>query len=93
MGLVMFGMIGQLGPIVGVRLYPKHDAPLYHRGQIVCAGMLFGGAFLSAMLTIYLRWANKKRDEKYGPPPAKDSEEAFTAMQQGDDSKHFRYIV
>lgn len=55
-GLVIFGMVGQCGPILGARLFPKSDGPLYSRGMWVCAGILFSVALIALVLSMSLRW-------------------------------------
>lgn len=65
-GLVIFGMIGQCGPILGARLYPEHQAPMYARGMAVNAGLLFFATALSLFLSMCLRVENRKRDQKHG---------------------------
>ncbi|KAJ0293157.1 hypothetical protein CBS470a_002157 [Colletotrichum nupharicola] len=65
-GLAIFGMVGQCGPILGARLFPKTDQPWYAKGMWTCAGILFAAAALTNVLSLCLRFQNKKRDEKYG---------------------------
>jgi MFS family permease len=51
-GFAMLQLIGQCGPLVGTRLYPAEDAPLYTSGMSVCAGAMV----LVAVLALGLRW-------------------------------------
>ncbi|KAI9815352.1 MAG: hypothetical protein M1832_005490, partial [Thelocarpon impressellum] len=39
-GMAMLNLIGQCGPLLGTRLYPAADAPLYTRGMAVCAAFM-----------------------------------------------------
>lgn len=56
----MLQLIGQCGPLVGIRLYPDIDAPLYERGMGVCAGAMVIVAALSVVLRWYLNFLNMK---------------------------------
>lgn len=47
-------MIGQCGPLVGVRLFPKEQGPYYVPGMAICAGFMLGVAVLALGLRFYL---------------------------------------
>ena len=51
-GVAMLNYIGQLGPLVGVHLYPEEEGPYYVKGMAVCAGFMA----LVAVLAWGLRW-------------------------------------
>jgi MFS family permease len=59
-GFAMLQLIGQCGPLVGTRLYPEIDAPLYLSGMASCAGAMVFVAVLSIILRIYLARKNRK---------------------------------
>ncbi|KAF6798901.1 major facilitator superfamily transporter [Colletotrichum sojae] len=89
-GLAIFGMAGQCGPILGARLFPKADQPWYSKGMWACAGILLAAAVLAAVLSLCLRFQNKRRDEKHGksdldyvPPEVSD---------KGDAHPMYRYV-
>jgi predicted MFS family arabinose efflux permease len=65
-GIVILNLIGQCGPLLGTRLYPKSEGPLYVKGQSVCAGFMFLFCLLSLLLRTILARENKKLDNKYG---------------------------
>lgn len=65
-GLAIFGMVGQCGPILGARLFPKSDGPWYAKGMWICAGILFGATLVAMILSLSLRMQNKKRDREFG---------------------------
>lgn len=71
-------VVGQLGPLVGTRLYPKTDGPWFERGMGVCAAAMFGVAVLAVGLRWRLVRANRRLDER-----AREGE--------GDDG--FRYML
>ncbi|KAL0930056.1 major facilitator superfamily transporter [Colletotrichum truncatum] len=89
-GLAIFGMVGQCGPILGARLFPKTEQPWYSKGMWICAGILFAAAILATILSLSLRYQNKKRDEKHGKSdldyvPSEVSDE-------GDSHPMYRYV-
>lgn len=49
-GVVMLNYIGQLGPLVGVHLYPDSDQPYYVKGMAVCASFMATVAILAYSL-------------------------------------------
>lgn len=90
-GLAIFGMVGQCGPILGARLFPKSDQPWYSRGMWICAGILLAAAVVAGVLSLSLRWQNKRRDEKFGK-----SDLDFIPMEvhdQGDAHPMYRYVL
>ncbi|KAF1848432.1 MFS general substrate transporter [Cucurbitaria berberidis CBS 394.84] len=65
-GIVILNLIGQCGPLLGTRLYPSSEKPLYVKGQSVCAAFMFLFCFLALGLRALLVWENGKLDGKYG---------------------------
>ena len=59
-GVVMLNLLGQFGPIVGARIYPKSDEPYYVRGMSICGGFML----LVALLTVLLRRILVKENER-----------------------------
>lgn len=62
LALVMFGAIGQVGPILGTRLFPANEAPYYVKGMSVSAGMLLLGTLITLITLGFLWRINRKRD-------------------------------
>ena len=62
----MLQLIGQMGPLVGTRLYPDSHAPLYISGMSACAAAMVLVAVLALVLRFYLARLNKKALEGYG---------------------------
>lgn len=75
-GFAMLQLIGQCGPLVGTRLYPERDAPMYVSGMSICAGAMVLVAFLSLSLRVYLGRKNRRTAVAYG----KIGEETDTFM-------------
>lgn len=65
-GLVLINVIGQCGPVLGTRLYPKHQGPRYAKGMGICAAFMFLAAIVSLALRFLLVWKNKKLDKQHG---------------------------
>lgn len=59
-GLAMLNLIGQCGPLLGTRLYPDSDKPLYLRGMSICAGFMLFVAVLSLALRFTLARRNRR---------------------------------
>lgn len=59
-GVALLQTIGQLGPLVGTRLYPESDAPFYVVGMAVCAGFMALVAVLAFALRVVLGRANAR---------------------------------
>ena len=60
-GVAMLNYIGQLGPLVGVHLYPDADQPYYVKGMAICAGFMAVVAVLAIILRMILLGKNKRR--------------------------------
>lgn len=59
-GVALLNIIGQLGPLVGTRLYPKDDGPYYLKGMTICAGFMLLVGVLTLILWYILRHENKR---------------------------------
>lgn len=62
----MLQLIGQCGPLLGTRLYPASQAPLYTSGMCVCALAMVVVAFLAVGLRVYLGMVNGREEKGYG---------------------------
>ena len=58
--LAILNYIGQLGPLLGVHLYPESDGPFYVKGMAFCAVFLFTVAVLAFALRMYLQRRNQR---------------------------------
>jgi len=59
MGMMILNVIGQLGPLLGTRLYPDEDGPYFVKGMSVCAGAMGVVAILAFVLRIVLQLNNR----------------------------------
>lgn len=57
-GMTIIQVIGQFGPLLGVRLFPKNQGPYYVPGMFTCAGFML----LVAVLAYALRWDLERRN-------------------------------
>jgi MFS family permease len=60
-GMAVLNVFGQMGPVLGTRLYPDRDAPYYGSGMVVCASAMAMAAALALVLRVYLQRENKRR--------------------------------
>jgi cyanate permease len=59
-GVALLQYFGQCGPLLGTRLYPKSDGPLYLKGMSVCAGFMMLVGFLAWLLRMKLIRENRR---------------------------------
>jgi hypothetical protein len=57
-GIAMLQFLGQCGPLVGTRLFPDDDGPLYVRGMAACAVCMA----VVACLAVGLRWVLRREN-------------------------------
>ncbi|RYO81057.1 hypothetical protein DL766_010370 [Monosporascus sp. MC13-8B] len=62
-GFALLQLVGQCGPLVGVRLYPRRHAPFYTPGMAACAVAMAAVALLALLLRFYLAHLNRRLDE------------------------------
>jgi len=57
----MLQFLGQCGPLLGTRLYPESDGPLYLRGMGICAGFMVAVGILALVLRFVLSRENTRK--------------------------------
>ncbi|MCJ1385345.1 hypothetical protein MMC17_008467 [Xylographa soralifera] len=95
-GMVMLNVIGQLGPLLGTRLYPDSDKPYYVKGMSVCAGFMFLVFILSWILRAILARENAKSRVAYSRIAVEDKEEEEQFGMENDgevQQERFMYIL
>ncbi|KAK8118695.1 nicotinamide mononucleotide permease [Apiospora kogelbergensis] len=65
-GFALMQVVGQCGPLVGTRLYPKGDEPYFEPGMWMCAGAMAGVALMALVLRLYLARLNGRMDDGEG---------------------------
>ena len=58
-GVALMNVVGQLGPLVGTRLYPDDDAPYYVKGMLMCGCFMLAVCALAWCLRTMLRRENE----------------------------------
>lgn len=79
-GMAVLNVIGQMGPLLGTRLYPDSDAPYFVKGMSVCAIAMALVGVLAFVLRLVLQRENARR-------------KARRRGQVGDAGKDFIYIT
>ncbi|KIW10855.1 hypothetical protein PV08_10154 [Exophiala spinifera] len=99
MGIMLLNLVGQTGPFLGTRIFPKTEGPRYVKGQSICAGFMFFNAFLALSLRTLLVWENKKLDKKYGKADevqaaaARDGKTGVNNTGEENYGASYRYIL
>jgi MFS family permease len=63
-GMAILNLIGQLGPLIGIRMFPDEDSPWYTNGMFVCATYMFCVAILAGGLRLWLAVHNWRLREE-----------------------------
>lgn len=94
-GFALMQVIGQAGPLIGTRLYPKGDGPWFTGGMGVCAAAMFGVAGLALGLRAYLARANWRadRDGCAGGGVEEEEQRLFAGGKSHDNRLGFRYML
>lgn len=90
-GFAMMQLIGQCGPILGTRLYPDSDAPLFISGSVGCAGAMLLVALLAFVLRWYLTRLNSRTEHEYQAVGEED--ESFVTGRRKTKEVPFRYLL
>ncbi|KAM3533275.1 hypothetical protein MY4038_003395 [Beauveria bassiana] len=100
----MMQFIGQLGTLIGTRLYPDRHGPYYTTGHRICAAVLLGAAACALVLRSYLKRLNRQLAEKdahssyrdglgaAGEDPDETERLVGSAKEQGSGDS-FRYMI
>lgn len=94
-GMALLQMIGQCGPLLGTRIYPKSEGPYYKKGMIICAAFMFFNGFLALVLRTLLQRQNKKleEEERQVSQAAGGDEKAATFAVENEGTFGYRYIL
>ena len=84
--MALLNVIGQMGPLVGTRLYPDSDAPYYVMGMSVCASAMAIVFVLALTLRVVLRRDNARRIARW-------KEAEGQALVGEKRSKEFMYLT
>lgn len=59
--MVVLNVVGQCGPLIGVKLFPDTDGPLYVKGMAICSGFMAGVALLAMVIRFMLHTMNRRQ--------------------------------
>lgn len=95
MGFAMLQLIGQCGPLVGTRLYPDEDKPLYTKGMIICCAAMVVVAGLAFGLRVYLMRKNRgeERETGYDGVDGDDDTDVTLVGKVEGKGRRFRYMI
>jgi MFS family permease len=86
-GIAVLNVVGQMGPLIGTRLYPDVEGPYYLNGMIVCAVAMGMVAVLAFALRLVLSRENDRRRGKW-------KEAEGEGLVGGDaQTKEFVYMI
>lgn len=91
-GIAMLNFIGQLGPLVGVNLYPESEGPYYVKGMTICAGFMAAVGVLAMGLRAVLAAKNRESRGVYSRVDLSDEQ---PGMDEDNEKKTlgFQYIL
>lgn len=94
-GMALLNIIGQCGPLLGTRIYPKSEGPYYTKGMSICAAFMFFNGFLALVLRTLLQRQNKKLEEKEREvtQAAGGDEKEPTLAVENEGTFGYRYIL
>lgn len=88
-GVAMLNVVGQTGPLVGVHLFPKRQAPYYVQGMAICAVFMA----LVGVLSLFLRRIFLTKNRKVNAVYAKLENEGCDGGSVGSNTQAFRYMT
>lgn len=94
--VALLNIVGQFGPLIGTRLYPDSDGPLYVRGMLVCAVSMLSVCCLALSLRVILARRNRRNSEqedKMGIEMAEGEGLISSDGQSFAQSQRFVYII
>jgi MFS family permease len=96
-GFTLMQVIGQCGPLIGTRLYPKSDEPFFERGMWTCAAAMSGVVVLAGVLRIHLARENRKLDRGLSDgieEADEDEAQGLVGVKEASDiDRRFRFML
>ena len=92
-GVALLNVIGQLGPLVGTRLYPDEDRPYFVRGMSICAVFMILVGVLSLGLRYVLMRENTRRDVAYSRVNGEDGQGLVGGRSEKHRLEQFRFML
>ena len=92
-GIAMLNYIGQLGPLIGVHLYPDSDQPFYVKGMAICAGFMGAVAVLAFTLRKILQAKNTQIATTNLVKDEGEDENLITQRRSRGEQQQFVYML
>jgi hypothetical protein len=93
-GVALLQYFGQCGPLLGTRLYPESDGPLYLKGMAVCAGFMALVGVLAWVLRMVLEKENgRRRVNALAGLDGLGGEDVELLDERGGSAKEFYFIL
>jgi MFS family permease len=92
-GIALLQYLGQCGPLVGTRLFPAEDGPLYSKGMLVCAIFMGGVAVMAFALRIVILRENVRRSKIAAYSAVDEDAERLVGQPNEPASKVFLLMV
>lgn len=92
-GIAVLQFFGQCGPLLGTRLFPAEDGPLYIQGMAVCAGFMGCVALLAVGLRIVLIKENNARLKNAPLMIGEDQEAPLVGSSEKKDRGLFLFML
>ncbi|MCJ1310089.1 hypothetical protein MMC25_003750 [Agyrium rufum] len=95
-GVVLLNLVGQLGPLLGTRLYPDSDAPYYVTGMATCSGFMLLVAALTFALRLLLVRENQilnRKDDRAPEDKGAGEEDILVGEDKGSRKSSFRNML
>lgn len=90
-GMAILNVFGQMGPLLGTRLYPDADAPFYIKGNVICAIAMGMVVVLAYALRRVLIKENARR--RSGQVNADEGEALVGSGRGASATGQFMYII
>ncbi|KAK2597577.1 hypothetical protein N8I77_012356 [Diaporthe amygdali] len=85
-GIAVMNIIGQCGPLLGTRVFPKVEGPYYTKGMAVCAAFMAFNAVLAFGLRTFFKVQNDRWDK--AAREAAGGSEKDVSGAEGTSKKH-----
>ncbi|KAH7121811.1 major facilitator superfamily domain-containing protein [Dactylonectria estremocensis] len=92
-GIAMHVGFGNISGIISSYLFLKKDSPRYYPGIGTLVGLYTLAFTLCAVMTLYLRRENARRDREFAPPDQYTDEQRNLEKEMGDNATFFRYTI
>lgn len=90
--MAILNLIGQCGPLLGTRLYPRSEGPWYVRGMATCSFFMVVVAVLAFVLRVMLQRGDRVADRKGGADVEMETRQVLMDGNQFNHSVEERFV-